>query len=257
MAENVIKRFAFFKTLNGFKSAEKGTDYDENTLIFIKDSKLIKTHNTDFQAIPDGGSEGDVLVYNGTSFEWKSLDNIEVDGKELSEVLETLVSYEELASQLEDYAKLTDLPDVSDYFDGAEYVSATKQIQFKHGSEVKATIDATPFIKDGMVDNVEVNDGNLEITFNTDAGKETIKVALTEIFNPENYYTKAEVDSALEGYYTKEEVDEAIEGVDVSEQLESYVQKSELETTLSDYYKKSDTYTKAEVEALFDWYEGD
>lgn len=256
MAENVIKRFAFFKTLNGFKSAEKGTDYDENTLIFIKDSKLIKTHNTDFQALPDGANEGDVLVYNGTSFEWKSLDNIEVDGKELSEVLETLVSYEELASQLEEYAKLTDLPDVSDYFDGAEYVSATKQIQFKHGSEVKATIDATPFIKDGMVENVEVNEGNLEITFNTDAGKETIKIALTEIFNPENYYLKTEIDTKFEDYYNKKAIDDKIDAVERKiPVLDSYAKIEYVDNAIEEL---SDTYySKEEVDTMFEWYEGD
>lgn len=267
MADNVIKRFAFFKTLNGFKSAEKGTDYDDNTLIFIKDSKLIKTHNTDFQTLPDGAKEGDVLVFDGEKFVWKSASDIQIDGKDLSEVINGLVTYENLTSTLEEYAKLTDLPDVSNYFDGASYNAVSKEIEFKHGETVKATIDATPFIKDGMIDSVEISGGKLVITWNTDAGKEVTEIAITEIFNAENYYTKvevnnlledyaktSEVDSKLEDYYTKEEVDKAIEEIDVTDQLEDYALKSEVEET---YAKKNDVYTKAEIDEMFSWYEGD
>ena len=88
------------------------------------------------------------------------------------------------------------------YFDGAEYDSNTKKINFKHGDTVEAFIDATDFIKDGMVDNVvikeiEVPGGDpqkvLAITFNTDAGKEEIDIRLDDIFNPDNYYTKIEI----------------------------------------------------------------
>jgi hypothetical protein len=47
-------------------------------------------------------------------------------------------------------------------------------------------IDATPFIKDGMLDNVAYNaDTNtLTFTFNTDAGKEAVTVELTDILAP-------------------------------------------------------------------------
>lgn len=83
--------------------------------------------------------------------------------------------------------------DVSNCFDGAEYNSTDKKIYFKHGDVVKGEIDATAFIKDGMVDNVSINGGNLVITFNTDAGKENIVLALTDIFDPSNYYNKTEI----------------------------------------------------------------
>lgn len=95
------------------------------------------------------------------------------------------------------------IPSVEGYFDGAEYDSISKRINFKHGQTVKAYIDATAFIKDGMVSNVEISGGNLVITFNADAGKETITIPLTDIFNPENYYTKSEV-------YNKSEIDTMI-----------------------------------------------
>ena len=47
-------------------------------------------------------------------------------------------------------------------------------------------VDATPFIKDGMLDNVAYNEATntLTFTFNTDAGKEAITVELTDILAP-------------------------------------------------------------------------
>lgn len=102
------------------------------------------------------------------------------------------------------------IPSVEGYFDGADYNSNTKRINFKHGNTVKTYIDATDFIKDGMVSNVEIVGNNLVITFNSDAGHETITIPLTDIFNPNNYYTKTEVDSALSGKADTSAVTEAI-----------------------------------------------
>ena len=85
------------------------------------------------------------------------------------------------------------------FFDAAAYDSQTKKINFYHGNTIKAQIDATSFIKDGMVDNVEISGSNLVITFNTDSSKEPISIPLSSIFDPSNYLTKSEIDSALSG----------------------------------------------------------
>lgn len=85
------------------------------------------------------------------------------------------------------------------FFDAAAYDSQTKKINFYHGNTIKANIDATSFIKDGMVDNVAISDSNLVITFNTESGKEPISIPLSSIFDPSNYYTKSEIDSSLSG----------------------------------------------------------
>ena len=88
------------------------------------------------------------------------------------------------------------------------YDSEAKQIELKNTSDaVISSIDATAFIKDGMLDSVTVSGGNLNFVFNTDAGKETISIPLTEFFDASAYYTKSEVDADLENYYTKTEVD--------------------------------------------------
>ena len=95
------------------------------------------------------------------------------------------------------YTKLEVNDLTSNFFDNVKYDSDNKKINFTNGVDVIATIDATGFIKDGMVSNVEISESNLVITFNTDAGKEPISIALTDIFNPANYYNKTEVDGKL------------------------------------------------------------
>jgi len=87
--------------------------------------------------------------------------------------------------------------DILPLFGAVEYDSNTKRINFKHTStgSTLAYVDATDFIKDGMVDSVAIVNGNLVITFNTDAGKEPISIPLTDIFNPNNYYTKTQLDA--------------------------------------------------------------
>lgn len=78
------------------------------------------------------------------------------------------------------------------------YDSNSKKILLKNkASTTLAEIDATAFIKDGMVSQVEVSNGNLVITFNTDAGKNPISVPISDIFDANNYYTKTEADSTF------------------------------------------------------------
>ena len=78
------------------------------------------------------------------------------------------------------------------------YDSNTKKIELKNTSDaVISSIDATAFIKDGMLDSVTVSGGNLNFVFNTDAGKETISIPLTEFFDASAYYTKAEIDGSF------------------------------------------------------------
>ena len=117
--------------------------------------------------------------------------------------LETAISDEATAREDADAALKEELEDeiaeaVLPYFDGAEYDSDEKKIVFKHGDEVKAEIDATNFIKDGMVDSVVIDNGNLVITFNEDSGKQAVEIPISEIFDADNYYNKDAVDALLE-----------------------------------------------------------
>ena len=88
------------------------------------------------------------------------------------------------------------------------YNSEEKQIELRNTTgEAISRIDATAFIKDGMLDSVTVSGGNLNFVFNTDAGKETISIPLSEFFDASQYYTKSEVDADLRNYYTKAQID--------------------------------------------------
>ena len=88
----------------------------------------------------------------------------------------------------------------------AQYNKTDKKIYFYSGATTEtpvSNIDATDFIKDGMVSSVEVknvtNSGScLVITFNVDAGKEAIVIPVSKIFNSNNYYLKSETSGKTE-----------------------------------------------------------
>ena len=85
------------------------------------------------------------------------------------------------------------------------YDSNTKKIELRNANgETLSEIDATAFVKDGMLDLVTLTDGILYFVFNTDAGKETISVPLSDFFDASQYYTKSEING---NYYTKKEID--------------------------------------------------
>ena len=91
---------------------------------------------------------------------------------------------------------------IARFVDDAEYKAQYGEqnkpaILFKHGTNVIVALDATPFVRDGMVSDVKIENGNLVITFNTDSGKQPISIPLTDIFNPDNYYTKTDVNGLL------------------------------------------------------------
>lgn len=102
---------------------------------------------------------------------------------------------------------------LAELFGDVEYDSKNKVIRFlskgdsKGSGSLLATLDAKPFIKDAMVSNVYLSNGTLIVTFNTDSGRDPINVPLSSIFNPNNYYTKTQVDS---------KVAQAIAGIDTS-----------------------------------------
>lgn len=103
-------------------------------------------------------------------------------------------------------------------FADASYDSQTKRINFyDNGGNIVSYIDATDFIKDGMVSNVAISEGNLVITFNTDAGQEPISIALTDIFNSANYYNKTEVDGKLALKADKSEIPDTSEFITKAE----------------------------------------
>lgn len=102
-------------------------------------------------------------------------------------------------------AKPSDIPSVTSYADAVKYDTNTKYMKFYHGGTGGTEVfsfDASPFLIDGMVQNVEIKNvaGSgtcLVISFNTDAGKQDINIPISTIFDASNYYTKDEVDAEL------------------------------------------------------------
>lgn len=150
--------------------------YPYNSIIVITDESNIATFRS--------ASNNDVL-FSGL------IGKIEIGGE--------IVTKENINTKFDAIAnKESGGGDITGLFADASYDSQTKRINFyDNGGNIVSYIDATDFIKDGMVSNVAISEGNLVITFNTDAGQEPISIALTEIFNSENYYNKTEVDGKL------------------------------------------------------------
>lgn len=94
-----------------------------------------------------------------------------------------------------------------------EWDSNAKSLKLYSGNHLLATVDGTTWVKDGMVESAAIVGKNLEITFNTDSGKEKISVPLTDVFNPDNYYNKTEIDSKFENVSISDEYVTSIENV--------------------------------------------
>lgn len=133
------------------------------------------------------------LKYRTSNGEWKTLKQYTVITPSIEQT--TGDSTSAVMSQKAVSDEVTKLQSqIDNAVTGGKYDSQVKEIQLTHGDTVLAHIDATDFIKDGMVDNVEVKDGKLVITFNTDSGKEAIEIEISKIFDATNYYNKTEAD---------------------------------------------------------------
>ena len=98
-----------------------------------------------------------------------------------------------------------------------EWDSNAKKLKLYSGNHLLGSVDGSTWVKDGMVESAAIVGNNLEITFNTDAGKEKISVPLTDIFNPDNYYNKTEIDRKLEGISV---ADEYVTGIGTSHSID-------------------------------------
>ena len=152
-------------------------------------------------------------------------------------------------------AKL-DAADVEGFFGAVNYDKESKRINFYNtstGGTVLGYVDATDFIKDGMVSNVEIKEVAekgvcLVITFNGDSGKQAIEIPISQIFNADNYYTKSQTDSAIAAYtYDKATIDQKVaEGGTFDPSL--YYDKTATDNLLANKADKATTYTKTDVD---------
>ena len=214
--------------------------YPYNSIIVITDESNIATFRS--------ASNNDVL-FSGL------IGKIEIGGE--------IVTKENINTKFDAIAnKESGGGDVSGLFANASYDSQTKRINFyDNGGNIVSFIDATGFIKDGMVSNVAISEGNLVITFNTDAGQEPISIALTDIFNSENYYNKTEVDGKLALKADKSEMPDTSEFLTKDEynpkELATAKALTQLNETKADKTELPDVSTfatKSEVDAVKAYY---
>ena len=141
-------------------------------------------------------------------------------------------------------ATLAQKADTDDVIDGASYDSTNHRILFTSGATTLFSLDAAAFVKDGMVDTVEISSGNLVITFNTDAGKQSISIPLTDIFDPSNYYNKTATDNLLADKADKTDVDSVIAGQqNLLKDTVGWTGKNLLKNTASTITKNGVTFT--------------
>ena len=152
-------------------------------------------------------------------------------------------------------AKL-DAADVEGFFGAVNYDKESKRINFYNtstGGTVLGYVDATDFIKDGMVSNVEIKEvaekgACLVITFNSDSGKQAIEIPISQIFNADNYYTKSQTDSAIAAYtYDKATIDQKVAEGGTFDPTQ-YYDKTATDNLLANKADKATTYTKNEVD---------
>ena len=210
--------------------------YPYNSIIVITDESNIATFRS--------ASNNDVL-FSGL------IGKIEIGGE--------IVTKENINTKFDAIAnKESGGGDVSGLFANASYDSETKRINFyDNGGNIVSFIDATDFIKDGMVSNVAISEGNIVITFNTDAGQEPISIALTDIINPENYYNKTEVDGKLALKADKSEIPDTSDFLTKEEynpkELATAKALTQLNETKADKTEIPDVSTfatKSEVDAM-------
>lgn len=198
------------KLNNGFKV--EGIDNvlypDNGTLVFGANTVILVTDESDMVTFRSASNfdvlfsgllenitiDGESVTKDNIVAKFQAVANVEPASKEdIDDKVEEIEG--EIGNLSDEVALKANATDLLTLFDGAEYNSQTKKIVFKHGDTVLVQIDATDFIKDGMVSNVEIVDNKLVISFNTDSGKENIEIPLSEIFNPNDYYTKTQIDA--------------------------------------------------------------
>ena len=131
-------------------------------------------------------------------------DNVITDVQTLSGKVQTLSGKSVTSGEVQTMINVA----VSGYPDKAEYSSTEKKIYFKHNNTIlpSMTIDATDFIKDGMIESVEVVQSGgtsyLKIVWNLDGSsgstKKTIHLNIGDLFEADNYYTTGQTSGATQ-----------------------------------------------------------
>ena len=173
------------------------------------DAKVENTAFTEYSAATETalGNKLEISAFTSYSASVDSTLASKADTTAMTQAIEAATSGKVDTTAFTSYSAETQQV-IDTKFGAVAYDSNSKRINFYSKSNlgaVLAYVDATDFIKDGMVSNVEIKDVEISgetvtclvITFNSDSGKEAINIPISDIFNANNYYTKSEVDTNI------------------------------------------------------------
>ena len=133
------------------------------------------------------------------------------------------------------YQKLVDTGNIAAGISTVDYDSDTKRINFRSSdSTIVCYLDATLFIKDGIVNSVRVDNIEIDntltkcliISFNTDADKQDIIIPIKDIIDQDLFYTKDEIDPILTDLQNSKLFREENGGLKTSEVLKAFGENS-------------------------------
>ena len=164
-----------------------------NGKVFLSHSEALNQINLNSSKVGDG--EAILARYKDENDDVRTIVGYKYDMNGESSL--TIIDIEGIEKAINDVEDK--IPDVSGFINSVVYEEDgnNHSIIFYHDNVVIDSIDATPFLVDGMIENVYIEDGYLVIDFNTASGKEDIHIPLSDIFNPNAYYTKDETDAKL------------------------------------------------------------
>lgn len=244
------------------------TAHTANTEIHVTSADKDKLHTHSNKTALDSitGNVGTMAYEDKTSYSSATEVNTALGNKAettaLTQVNDTLTAHTAnteihvTAADKTAWNAKVDASAIADFFDDAKYEDSgtTKVINFYHGNTIKATIDASDFIVDGMVDDVRIENGNLVIDFNTASGKQDISIPLTDIFDPSNYYNKTAIDNLVGSGFTSSSItDVIIENEEIVSAALTDLDERKLDATaytptdLTNYYTKSETSGATEI----------
>ena len=169
--------------------------------------------------------------------------------------LSVFVTADELA------AEIAKIPEDTNTEYHLEYDSDKKEIKLAVGkNDGKMVIDATPFIKDGMLHDVDYDADKKELVFvwNTDAGSKEDRVpveGLIDVYTAGNGLDltgnkfSIKLDSEGESFLTVGENGLKLAGVQAAIDA---AKKDAIDDAASKYYGKSEVYTKSEADTKID-----
>lgn len=208
----INKKLVHFKTKAAFEAENNAGNILDISVVFIKETREIYTHGSFYKCLSEG---------------------------EFEEKLGQYATEEYVESNYQEKGQ---------YFDDADYNEESKEILFYQNGDVVTTLDATPFIVDNFVDDVEVIGTDLVITFNSE-DKSAIRIPISDIFDSGQYYTKQEVDTISNNL--NEQLTLKVDGEDFAYFMrtlqEQLSEKLSIENAEETYQHKGNYITEEEV----------